>query len=152
MHDSVLEFDLSSIALQRYFIFTDSLDIVVVYVVKSYLILRRKKSSLDVLLCLLQISSFHHDILETVIGQLEATDRGKTYVVCISDILYHKRLVIQNGACSEPLHHEFLIVDSFVIRDRELDDSGLDENESINLIFRLKDQVPCIVPLAVHIK
>ena len=118
MHDSVLEFDLCGIALQLNFIVIGVVSVVVVYVVKGYLMLRLVKSSLDVLLCSLQVSSFHHDLPEIVIGKLEATNWGKTYVVCISDILYHKRLVIQNGTCSESLHNELLMVDSLVIRDR----------------------------------
>ena len=116
MHDSVLKFDLCSIALQHHVILIGVVGVVVVYVVKSYLMLRLVKSSLDVLLCSLQVSSFFHDRLETVVGQLEGTDWGKTYVVCISVILYHKRLMIQNGTCSEPLHDKLFMGYSLVVR------------------------------------
>ena len=117
MHDSVLEFDLGGIALQLNFIVIGVVSVVVVYVVKGYLMLRLVKSSLDVLLCSLQVSSFHHDLPEIVIGQLEATNWGKTYVVCISVVLYHKRLMIQNGSCCKTLNDELLMVNSLVIRD-----------------------------------
>ena len=40
MHDSVLEFDLCGIALQLNFIVIGVVGVVVVYVVKSYLMLR----------------------------------------------------------------------------------------------------------------
>ena len=116
MHDSVLKFDLCSIALQHYVILIGVVGVVVVYVVKSYLILRLEKSSLDVLLCSLQVSSFQHDIPEIIVGQLEATDWGKTHVVCISVILYHKSLMIQNGTCSEPLYDKLMMVNSLVVR------------------------------------
>ena len=114
--------------------------------------LRLVKSSLDVLLCSLQVSSFQHDILEFFISQLEATDWGKTYVVCISNVLYHKCLMIQNSTRSEPLHDELLIADSLVIRDRELDDAGLDKDEAINHCFRLKYTITFTVPLTIHIE
>ena len=116
MHDSVLEFDLCGIALQLNFIVIGVVSVVVVNVVKGYLMLRLVKSSLDVLLCSLQVSSFLHDRLETVVGQLEGTDWGKTYVVCISVILYHKRLMIQNGTCSKTLHDKLFLGYSLVVR------------------------------------
>ena len=112
--------------------------------------LRLVKSSLDVLLCSLQVSSFLHDRLETVVGQLEGTDWGKTYVVCISVILYHKRLMIQNGTCSEPLHDKLFMGYSLVVRYWELDDARLDEDETINLWLRLEDLFTFIVPPAIH--
>ena len=51
LHDSVLEFDLCCISLQLFIILTRIVGVVVVYEVKSYLMLRLVKSSLDVLLC-----------------------------------------------------------------------------------------------------
>ena len=133
MHYSVLQFDLRSVALQLKVIFIGIIAVVVVYIVKGYLIMRLIESSFDVFLCSLQVSSLHHDIPEILVAQLIATDWGKTYVVSICVVLYHKSIVVQNGTCSEPFHDELPIIDSLVIWDRKLDDTGLDEDETINL-------------------